>query len=158
MCFSSALGSLSFSDRRLYGCFNLYMLRLRLIPPSSPFHAPAGLIFNTLPGFASRPSHKISLSVLLDFSRPCRPFPSTHCFSGNPTGVYFGKQTRLFSASFPFSINLVDFTWTLSAQLEKHCHIFLPPPCCDSCSIILSCASLSCDSSLAAAIAVSLTC
>lgn len=74
------------------------------------------------------PTKTLPLFLLLDFSPPYRPFPSTPCLSGNPTCVVFGKQTRLFSAAFPFSINLVDCTWTLLANLKNIDIFFFVPP------------------------------
>lgn len=122
-CFSLVLGSLSSADRRLCGRFNLYMYRLRLIPPSSPFRALADLFAKTLVQipFPSHKAHALQPSLTpACLHSSISFFPSTSWLSENATCVFFGKQTRPFSASFPFSIYLVDFTWTLSARLEKH--------------------------------------
>lgn len=119
MCFSLVLGSLSFPDRRLYSRFNLCMYWLRLIPPSSLFHAPAGLIFKTLPTFASRqPPQKHThslfpawlLSSVSSFSQHSSSLRKPHvCFLWK-TDLSFFSFLSFFHQSGRFSLDTVNPT------------------------------------------------
>lgn len=128
------------------------MYRQRLIPPSSPFHAPADLIFNTLPRFASRRpplptplphTHTLSLSLLLDFSPPYHPFPALPGSLEAPS--LFWLENRLVFFQLPF---LFPSIWYIllghhPPDLKNISVFFLVvPPCCVGCSVVLGFTSL----------------